>query len=83
MKVIRPIEPEVDTGYTPQVGSDGVMRCSCGRSLVKVDEDTYKCAFGFPRYRFSMGEITLDKFGNLLFAAKDHGADARAKQGAQ
>jgi len=54
------------------VEQDGIMKCSCGRELVKVDEDTYKCSGGFPFYRFTDGTIVIDKFGNLLLKKEPH-----------
>ncbi|GAG29178.1 unnamed protein product, partial [marine sediment metagenome] len=41
--------------YYPVEGPDGKICCSCGRELIKVDEDTYKCPGGFPTYRISGG----------------------------
>ena len=73
MTEFRLPEPESDNGWVPEVGPDGVMRCSCGRRLVMVDEDTYECAYGYPRFRFSNGEIRKDKWGNLMFSDKPHG----------
>jgi hypothetical protein len=63
---------EVENGWYPRVGPDGQMRCSCGRVLVKVDEVTWACSAGFPRYRFDTGDIVVDKFGRLMFRMKDH-----------
>ena len=61
-----------DNDYFSVAGEDGVLRCSCGRELVQLDERTYACPGGYPIYRFEDGEVVLDKFGNLMFKAKSH-----------
>lgn len=65
-------EPYANDGYVPVKCEDGVIRCSCGRELVKLDESTYRCAAGGPMYRFDAGGIIKDKFGNLFMKAKAH-----------
>lgn len=59
--------------YYSVVDADGVMRCSCGRELEQIDEDTYRCPGGYPVYRFSKQEVFIDKFGNLMARRKPHG----------
>lgn len=51
---------------------DGVLRCSCGRELVKKDEETYECSGGLPVYKLDMGEIMIDKWGRLMLKKKPH-----------
>lgn len=60
----------------------GTLKCSCGNELNKIDEDTYRCAGGYPTYRFSLGDMieVLDKFGGkqLLLRPKKHGKDTKS-----
>lgn len=56
---------------------DGVLRCSCGRELIKMDEETYKCPVGYPVYRFKDGEVVIDKFGNMMFKELPHSNDGK------
>lgn len=73
MKVITPnTETNEGSSWYP-VDEDGIMRCSCGRDLIQMDEDTYRCAAGLPIYKFSQGTIVKDKFGNLLIKKIKHG----------
>lgn len=72
MKRIIPPNSDVENAWYPRVGPDGQMRCSCGRTLVKVDETTWACSAGYPRYRFDTGDIVVDKFGRLMFRMKEH-----------
>ena len=76
MKIIKPnlslSLAEDDEDYYA-VEEDGVLRCSCGSELIQLDEDSYRCAGGYPTYRFSEGSIILDKFGNLMIKKGDHG----------
>ena len=51
---------------------DGQLRCSCGRSLIKLDENTFKCTGGYPTYSLADGEVMLDKFGNIMLKNKPH-----------
>ena len=62
----------LENDYYSVEGEDGVLRCSCGAELVKLDDKTYQCPGGYPIYRFDEGEVVLDKFGNLLFKHKSH-----------
>ncbi len=55
------------------VEQDGVLTCSCGRELEKMDEFTYKCSGGYPVYRFQTGAVFIDKWGNLMIKKIDHG----------
>ena len=71
MKNIKFENNEEEAEWHPVI-VDGKMRCSCGRELVKVDDNTYKCSYGYPLYRMDMGDIIKDKFGNLLFRGKSH-----------
>ena len=54
------------------VEQDGVLTCSCGRELVKLDDKTYKCPGGYPIYRFDDGSVYIDKFGNLMIKQIEH-----------
>lgn len=60
-------DDEIAKEYFTVEGEDGVMRCSCGRQLIKMDETTYMCSGGYPVYRFEDGSVIIDKFGNLMF----------------
>ena len=79
MKEIKPIsdfrksrEGYDRDGYYLVQDSDGVMKCSCGRQLEKMDDETYRCSGGYPIYRFSEGSVIVDKFGNLMIKEVDH-----------
>ena len=81
---MRNIKPEEGSQYGAKyhmvADEKGVLRCSCGSKLVKMDEKTYKCPGGFPIYRVDEGDIVKDKFGNLLFRMKDHGGNDGKKK---
>jgi len=64
-------EDDADEYYSV-VGEDGRLTCSCGRELVKMDEETYMCPGGYPVYKFKNGEVVIDKFGNMMFKKKPH-----------
>ncbi len=66
-------EQDADT-YFSVIDEDGVLRCSCGRELIKKDDETYECPGGFPIYRFGDGSVFLDKFGNLMMREIPHEA---------
>ena len=72
MREIKPVAKQDHDGYY-LVEEDGVLKCSCGRELEKMDEDTWRCSGGYPVYRFSEGSIILDKFGNLMLKKIPHG----------
>jgi len=81
MKEIKPAFKNSFDGYYMAQSPDGVLRCSCGRKLIKLDEHTWQCSGGYPIYRDEDGAFVLDKFGNLMLKAKDH--DAAAKKEAK
>ena len=58
--------------YFLVVNQDGNMFCSCGRSLNKLDDGTYRCSAGWPIYRPDQGEVMIDKFGNLMLKVMPH-----------
>lgn len=72
MKILPARRGENETGYKLVSYEDGRVTCSCGRELIQVDEDTYRCAGGYPYYRFSEDEVMKDKFGNLFLKLKQH-----------
>ncbi len=59
-------------GYHLVQHANGVMHCSCGRLLIKVDEDTYRCEGGYPEWRLDKNEVFKDKYGNLYLRHKVH-----------
>ncbi len=72
MKKVKPyIRNEADEYFA--VEQDGVLKCSCGEQLVKLDDLTYKCPGGYPVYRFQDGSVFIDKWGNLMMKKIDHG----------
>ncbi len=71
MKEVKPVTNRNADDYFA-VEEDGVLRCSCGRELEKMDEETYKCPGGYPIYRFSDGTIFLDKWGNIMLRKGQH-----------
>ena len=72
MKNIEPATYRNEDAYFV-VERDGVLTCSCGRALVKMDDQTYKCPGGYPVYRFQDGSVFIDKWGNLMMKKIDHG----------
>lgn len=68
-------QPMGADSYYAVVNSAGVMICSCGRELEKMDDTTYKCPGGYPIYRFEDGDFFIDKFRNLMFKEIDHEKD--------
>lgn len=80
---IEPPRPHTTDLWTCVESSDGVLKCSCGRTLVKKDEFTWACSYGFPEYRIDRGEVMIDKFGRLMLKQKSHepeGDDAQRKK---
>ena len=72
MKTVKPqTRSEADEYFA--VEQDGVLKCSCGRELEKMDDQTYKCSGGYPVYRFQDGSVYIDKWGNLMMKKIDHG----------
>ncbi len=76
MKNIKPNTRFIDTANQSQAGQDVFnplsedgkhMRCCCGYELIKEDEKTWRCTGGSHRYIIDQGDVTLDKFGNILF----------------
>ena len=76
MTEIEPVSKNNNDEYY-SIEEDGVMRCSCGRELITLDENTYKCSGGFPIYRFDEGSVFLDKFGNLCIKKLSHAQDGK------
>ena len=73
MKEIKPANNKTDTeSYYLCEDEDGTLKCSCGRELIQMDEDTWKCTGGWPTYKFSDGSIFIDKFGRLMFKTSEH-----------
>ena len=73
MKEIEPAESEDKGGqYYLCEREDGTLKCSCGRELVQLDEETWRCEGGYPTYKFSDGSIYIDKFGRLMFKKHEH-----------
>lgn len=73
-------DPNGGRGYFLVESSNGLLHCSCGRPLKKLDERTYVCPGGYPKYSFDQGDVQLDKFGNLRFRVKDHREDKQNKK---
>lgn len=77
MNILKPTRVDSDRDksrqYVPIRHKNGKVTCSCGRELVKLDERTYRCAAGWPMYRFDDGDIIKTKDGQLLMRQKDHG----------
>lgn len=69
---INKSEDEDADQYSLMENEDGVLCCSCGRALIKLDEETYQCPGGYPTYRIADGSIIIDKFGNLMFKAEEN-----------
>jgi len=78
MKKIEPENRRADNDrliaktYHSVMDNKGRLRCSCGKELIKMDETTYRCAGGYPIYRFEDGTMIIDKFGNLMIKTEDH-----------
>jgi hypothetical protein len=71
------------SGYYLEQDKDGQLRCSCGRSLVKLDNYTFKCSGGWPIYRPEDGTVEVDKFGNIQIRVIPHGQNKKQKRGKQ
>lgn len=65
--------------YWLVMNAEGIATCSCGRSIEKVDDETWRCSVGFPQYRPAKGEVKLDKFGNLMFKVKPHEKETKGE----
>ena len=77
MKKIDPVNSfEENDRWFPVIEKDGCMRCSCGRELLRIDEDTYQCSYGYPTFRLSDGDVLIDKFGNIMLRKGKHGEEA-------
>lgn len=66
-----------DTGYFMVQRQDGALRCSCGRELIKHDENSLKCSAGYPIYRPQDGDMVKDKFGEISLRMKPHKEDEK------
>lgn len=66
------IKEDIDDYFLVEHGK-GDLKCSCGRELIKQDSETYKCSGGYPQWRIQDNEVRIDKFGNILLKAKNHG----------
>jgi hypothetical protein len=64
-----------DGRYTPVIGENGDMHCSCGRPLVRLEAGVYRCKAGYPMYRFDSGDFYKTKDGDLSFKYKEHPQD--------
>ena len=75
MRVINPAASDnvqdLDRQWYP-VSVDGKYHCSCGRELIKLDDETYQCAYGYPMYRLGDDEVRKDKFGQIWLKGKPH-----------
>ena len=72
MNEIKPVIGEIDERYELVEDKDGILRCSCGREMIKSDEETYTCSGGFPSWRVSDDDLFIDKFGNVQLKHKEH-----------
>lgn len=75
-KEIKPVSYNEEDKYY-SVEENGVLKCSCGRELIKMDENTYKCSGGYPIYRFDNETVFIDKFGNLCIKKLNHSEDEK------
>ncbi len=70
MKAIKPVRKiaynEKGDFYNPFREGDGKLVCCCGFELIKEADNTYRCTGGHHRYNFQEGQVTIDKFGNVL-----------------
>lgn len=70
MKAIKPVrkvaENEKGDFYNPFRERDGKLVCCCGFELIKEADNTYRCTGGHHRYNFQEGQVTIDKFGNVM-----------------
>lgn len=84
MKQIKPDRNKADNEYEdwfdPNYMEDGVLRCCCGYELKKESEDTYRCTGGNHRYIISDGDVTTDKFGNILIKLKQENEKSNPKR---
>jgi len=79
MKKVKPVSKNNEDDYFA-VEQDGVLKCSCGEELEKMDDQTYKCPGGYPVYRFQDGSVFIDKWGNLMMKKIDHGNHKKKKK---
>lgn len=61
----------VSRGYYA-VESGGHLKCSCGRPLVRVSSEIWRCSYGWPQYKLKSGDWYKDKHGDLYFKKKSH-----------
>ena len=69
MEAVREIDAD---RYFLVEDEDGQLKCSCGRKLIKLDDETYKCEGGYPIYRVPQGEVVIDTYGRLMLKKKKH-----------
>ena len=74
MDLKLPDPGQMDGASTRQamVDKDGILRCYCGRRLMKIDETTYQCDMPGPLFRMGDEEFVKDKYGNLYLKEKPH-----------
>ena len=82
MKEIKPLSNSRDAvnthdklladQYYLDENDDGLLKCSCGRRLVVLEDGVYQCTGGFPIYSLADGDVVLDKFGNIMLKKKPH-----------
>lgn len=73
MKEIKPAVKNSYMGYfSVSDAKTGILKCSCGNKLEKLDDQTYRCPAGYPIYRFEDGTVVFDKFGNILIQEIPH-----------
>ena len=73
VKIINKRDGYTNDEYYSVEDKDGVLRCSCGNELIKIDETTYQCSGGYPIYRIDDNTVFIDKFGNLMIKEIEHG----------
>jgi hypothetical protein len=53
-----------------QIDKDGKLKSKCGYELIKEDKNHYRCSVGFCRWKVSVDEVLIDKFGNKYVKAE-------------
>lgn len=72
MKTISPAQDHETQAWIMADRGDGILRCVCGYTLRKMDNNIWRCDGGNHQYSFDEGTVCHDKFGNVMLNPKSH-----------